>query len=292
MHYQRLRKHGDVNTVIVREYPTRYCTEPGCENERGTSATLCEKHRGRMRRHGDTDTVLVDYRPAEERWRDSYEVDPETGCWNWTGPTYKSGHGFISEKDVHRQAHRFVWERVVGPIPEGIVLDHHNPDFGCKNKRCVNPEHLDPVTQSVNSHRGDGSGAKTHCPAGHEYDDVNTYITPGDGSRKCRACARRSMRENKHRYGYVYVYAPGHPLASKGKIPKVAEHRQVLYDAIGPGPHPCHWGCGRIDLQWGGIGGIHADHLNDDASDNRRENLVVSCQRCNNARAAAKRKKQ
>lgn len=60
----------------------------------------------------------------------------------------------------------------------------------------------------------------------------------------------------------------------------------VLYDAIGPGPHACHWGCGR-SVDWGGIGGIHVDHVNGDPSDNRRENLVPSCQSCNKSRAAS-----
>jgi hypothetical protein len=61
----------------------------------------------------------------------------------------------------------------------------------------------------------------------------------------------------------------------------------VLYDAIGPGPHACHWRCGRTDLDWGGIRGTHVDHVNGDPSDNQRENLVPSCQSCNKSRAAS-----
>lgn len=68
-----------------------------------------------------------------------------------------------------------------------------------------------------------------------------------------------------------------HPLY-KGEV--IAEHRIVLYDSIGPGPHACHWGCGKV-LEWGGREGIQADHLNRDKLDNRPENLVPSCLVCN-----------
>jgi hypothetical protein len=75
----------------------------------------------------------------------------------------------------------------------------------------------------------------------------------------------------------------GHPLA--GPTGNLFEHRKVLYDAIGPGPHPCHWNplshCENTALEWGGLHGINVDHLNDTPDDNRLENLVVSCLRCN-----------
>lgn len=66
---------------------------------------------------------------------------------------------------------------------------------------------------------------------------------------------------------------------------EVLEHRKVLYDDIGDGPHECYWnhlsGCGKTELQWGGTGGIHADHLDGDKLNNSRENLVPSCLSCN-----------
>jgi len=65
----------------------------------------------------------------------------------------------------------------------------------------------------------------------------------------------------------------------------------VLYDAIGPGPHECHWnrvtGCGKVALEWGGGQGIVVDHLNGDTLDNRPENLVPSCKVCNTRRQKA-----
>lgn len=283
MHYQRWKAHGDPSVVAKPRPERRLCTIDGCNEPRGTSKLYCEKHRTRIRRHGDPSVALKDHTPAVERWKTSYTVDPETGCWLWTGPVYKDqGHGFIQDGARKRyMAHRFVWERIVGPIEKGLVLDHL-----CKNKRCVNPEHLEAVPQAINALRGGidgGNAAKTQCVNGHDFTPENTYIR-SNGWRSCRACSRRVMRQGRYQYDYIYVYAPGHPLAT-GKIPKVAQHRRVLYDAIGPGPHGCHW-CGKPGLTWGGKAGINVDHLNGDPSDNRRENLVESCQSCNKSRAA------
>lgn len=74
-----------------------------------------------------------------------------------------------------------------------------------------------------------------------------------------------------------------HPLAWAGQV---LACRKVLYDAIGPGPHGCHWGCGRT-LEWGGRDGIQADHVNGDQADDRPENLVPSCISCNVRRGNA-----
>lgn len=76
--------------------------------------------------------------------------------------------------------------------------------------------------------------------------------------------------------GYKVLTGVKHPLSQRGRL---GEHRMVLYDKIGPGPHKCHW-CGK-ELEWGGILGIVADHLNEDRSDNRPENLAPSCHSCN-----------
>lgn len=81
--------------------------------------------------------------------------------------------------------------------------------------------------------------------------------------------------------GYVDLHMQqGHPLSRSGGL--LGEHREVLYDKIGPGPHPCHW-CGKL-LDWGGLGGIIADHLDGDRINNDPENLVPSCSPCNTGR--------
>jgi len=79
--------------------------------------------------------------------------------------------------------------------------------------------------------------------------------------------------------GYMRVFAPGHPLASSSR-PQVLLHRKVLYDAIGPGPHPCHW-CG-VHLTWSPA--LTVDHVNGDRLDNTLPNLVVACRPCNSSR--------
>jgi len=87
------------------------------------------------------------------------------------------------------------------------------------------------------------------------------------------------------RGGYIRLtMEDSHPLASR--VGQVLESRKVLYDSIGPGPHECHWSCGRV-LEWGGIGGIQADHVDGDKTNNSAENLVPSCVSCNVRRGNA-----
>jgi hypothetical protein len=89
-------------------------------------------------------------------------------------------------------AHRFAYELFVDEIPDGLTLDHL-----CRNPRCVNPGHLEPVTQRENTLRGISpvavNAAKTHCKHGHLLDEANTYMTNA-GSRQCRTCNRLRMR--------------------------------------------------------------------------------------------------
>lgn len=115
---------------------------------------------------------------------------PNTGCWFWAGSgTNGRGYGRTYFQGKNWQAHRAYYELLVGPIPEGLELDHK-----CRVTFCVNPEHLDPVPHRVNVQRG-VTGAvntrrqrsKTHCPRGHPYSGRNLYINP-NGSRKCKTC--------------------------------------------------------------------------------------------------------
>jgi hypothetical protein len=83
--------------------------------------------------------------PIKERWA----VDPDTGCWNWLLKVGDHGYGDTWDGSSVRKAHRVVYERLVGPVPDGLQLDHL-----CRNRACVNPDHLEPVTRSVNVQRG------------------------------------------------------------------------------------------------------------------------------------------
>lgn len=128
--------------------------------------------------------------PVLERAQRHFEVLP-TGCWSWTGATAR-GYGRIRAGRAPRfrvaQAHRVVYEALVGPIPDGLELDHL-----CRNTRCVNPEHLEPVTGKVNTLRGIGGAAakaaQTHCIRNHPFDATNTRVAQ-NGTRHCRRCER------------------------------------------------------------------------------------------------------
>lgn len=116
---------------------------------------------------------------AARFWAKTTE-DPTTGCLLWTGATSTKGYGQVSHAGRTRSAHRVAYEITVGPIPDGAHLDHL-----CRVRRCVNPDHLEPVTQKVNAERA--GAAHTHCPAGHPLAGPNVLTTTA-GRRNCRAC--------------------------------------------------------------------------------------------------------
>lgn len=130
-------------------------------------------------------------------------TDKPDECWEWPGCTV-DGYGYVSiSKDgtaKRRYAHRVAYEYLVGPVPSGLVLDHL-----CRNRKCMNPKHLEVVTHRVNLLRGNGptarNAAKTHCANGHPYDELNTYIYRGGKTpvRMCRVChADRSKKRQAH----------------------------------------------------------------------------------------------
>lgn len=126
-------------------------------------------------------------RPVAERIKSAVVVD-ENGCWRWQRSLNANGYGRIGFYARGPQyAHRVSYETFVGPIPEGLAIDHL-----CRVRDCVNPEHLEPVTNRENLLRGIGFAARyaatTHCPQGHPYDEANTYYRPGRGGRNCRRC--------------------------------------------------------------------------------------------------------
>lgn len=158
-------------------------------------------------------TEAVSPAKRAEFWSKVDKADPD-GCWLWTGTKVPSGYGRLWIAQRPFAAHRVAYEWLVGPIPEGLQLDHL-----CRVRRCVNPAHLEPVTSRENTMRGLNWAArnaeKTHCPQGHPYDEANTYLRSG-GGRGCRACHREAARAQRQRKTFDPVVAEraGHGKAS------------------------------------------------------------------------------
>lgn len=120
------------------------------------------------------------------RLADKFTVGDD--CWEWTGRRDDKGYGLIDMPPswAPRRAHRVIYELMVGPLPDEL-----EPDHTCRNRGCVRPNHIDPVTHLENCHRGlvgENNRSKTHCPAGHRYDVF------GSGWRGCRRCRNDAAR--------------------------------------------------------------------------------------------------
>ncbi len=170
------------------------CSE--CPSTHVVAQGLCVTHYTRKQRHGDVETVAFIKGDDDARFWSHVDRRGDNECWPWTSYKDRKGYPIFRLPESPRRAHRWAYERFVGPIPEGMTIDHVR-DKGCTRKDCVNfLMHLEVVTNEVNVMRGSGAGAvnarKTHCIRGHEFTPSNTLVRKS-GGRTCRTC--KKLRE-------------------------------------------------------------------------------------------------
>jgi hypothetical protein len=175
------------------------CTIEDCGKYDNLRRGWCAKHYKAFRVHGDprASEGKRDYGTPEERaWRKIETVTP-FGCWQWrTRELDRNGYGVFSIGTKRMQAHRYIYQLLTDVDPGALDLDHL-----CRNRACVNPDHLEPVPHIENVRRGKAGtwqAVKTHCAQGHEFTPENTCVGPR-GGRACRECTRIANRENMRR---------------------------------------------------------------------------------------------
>jgi hypothetical protein len=163
-------------------------------------------------------------RDLDRFWDKVNKQGPEWGgsaCWMWTACLNRKdgrGYGLFGAFGTQFLAHRFAYEALVGPIPEGMTIDHL-----CRNRRCVNPAHLEPVTNEENLRRSPLVNAqKTHCKSGHELTPDN--IRPNGRGRQCIRCARERYARQREELGRGPAYKErthcpqGHPYDERNTL--------------------------------------------------------------------------
>lgn len=173
------------------------CNVDGC-SQRKLSLGLCKYHYERQRRLGTpTAPGIRGLANLERRFWAKVGAPTESGCREWQAGKFANGYGQFYKVDRPVYAHRFSYELAHGAIPAGLQLDHL-----CRNRACVNLDHLEAVTAQVNTLRGISpiaeNARRTQCPKGHAYDTIRN-----NGHRRCNECARNyaRMRRASLRHG-------------------------------------------------------------------------------------------
>lgn len=180
------------------------CIEAECQRQ-AREQGRCHACYERLRRAGKIETREKD--PIARFWSRVDRNGPKAPdgllgrCWMWTRST-NHGYGQVSIGGHIKRAHRLAYELSVGPVPDGLDIDHlcHERDSDCPggvtcpHRRCCNPDHLRPATRRTNVLRGVSpladKAARSHCEHGHEFTPENTYLWRG--GRCCRACRRQA----------------------------------------------------------------------------------------------------
>lgn len=189
------------------EENTIWITQKGGLVQRCRTCLNKRRQACRAKRSAELQESRLAYKKARtyERFENFYEID-EAGCWIWGGVLDKDGYGdwfsmvYILGKDHNKgraKAHVAAWILFVGEVPEGLCVCHK-----CDVRSCVNPEHLWVGTSQENTKDRSKKGRSreqqaTHCRRGHPFDEVNTYIVPGKGGRRCRQCVSDRQRRTK-----------------------------------------------------------------------------------------------
>lgn len=143
--------------------------------------------------------MILSSEEIEDRFDRSWMPEPNTGCWIWARALNDKGYGRFCYNWTVERAHRVAWKIYRGEIPIGMQIDHL-----CRNRFCVNPNHLEVVTQQENIRRGEAGvvtkqkqKAKTHCVRGHAYEGSNLYEWERRGWRQCRKCQEINRQKRK-----------------------------------------------------------------------------------------------
>lgn len=131
----------------------------------------------------------------EDRYNHFAFPEPNSGCFIWMGALSHNGYGMMAVSGANKKvvyAHRAAYEHFIGPIPDGLDLDHK-----CRMRCCVNPDHLEPVTRKENLRRGVRKSLQTHCKFGHLLSGKN--LVPDKKGRRCRICQYARIEKYKER---------------------------------------------------------------------------------------------
>lgn len=202
MHYARLRRHGDPGEAKKQHavsWAGKTCEVIECDKQ-VFSKGYCTAHYKRWYRYGSP-TGRPKQKTTEERFWE--KVNKTGSCWGWNAGVYENGYGvFHARKGEAGLAHRYSYELHKGEIPDGLQIDHL-----CRNRICVNPDHLEAVTMEENLRRGLGyrirNGMDDSCVHGHKYTPENTYINPNNPNDfRCRECRRERDRRPERQITY------------------------------------------------------------------------------------------